>query len=43
MSTYTSHPIVMGTKIFDKGMMTLQYAFCWTWSVKSSTNRSCTG
>jgi len=25
MSTYTIHPIVMGTKVFDKSMMTYQY------------------
>ncbi len=25
--TYTIHPIVMGTKIFDKGMMTFQYGY----------------
>ncbi len=38
MSTYTIHPIVMGTKVFDKGMMTYQHdygkqytipIFCW--------------
>lgn len=27
MSTYKIHPIVMGTKIFDKGMMTYQYDY----------------
>ncbi len=27
MSTYTIHPIVMGTKIFDKGMMTYQHDY----------------
>ena len=25
MSTYKIHPIVMGSKIFDKSMMTYQY------------------
>ncbi len=38
MSTYTIHPIVMGTKIFDQSMMTYQYGqgktytipiYCW--------------
>ncbi len=38
MTTYTIHPIVMGTKVFDKGMMTYQHdygtpftipIFCW--------------
>ena len=38
MSTYTIHPIVMGTKVFDKSMMTYQYGsgnqytipiYCW--------------
>ena len=38
MSTYTIHPIVMGTKVFDKSMMTYQFGngtpytipiFCW--------------
>ncbi len=27
MATYKIHPIVMGTKIFDKGMMTYQYGY----------------
>jgi len=27
MSTYKIHPIVMGTKIFDKGMMTYQHGY----------------
>ncbi len=27
MATYKIHPIVMGTKVFDKGMMTYQYAY----------------
>lgn len=27
MSTYTIHPIVMGTKVFDKGMMTYQHGY----------------
>jgi glyoxylase-like metal-dependent hydrolase (beta-lactamase superfamily II) len=27
MSTYTIHPIVVGTKIFDKGMMTYQHHY----------------
>ncbi|MCL0086560.1 hypothetical protein M1N65_00605 [Thermodesulfovibrionales bacterium] len=27
MSTYKIHPIVVGTKIFDKGMMTYQYNY----------------
>ncbi|WP_285905852.1 N-acyl homoserine lactonase family protein [Pseudodesulfovibrio pelocollis] len=27
MSTYTVHPIVMGTKVFDKGMMTYQHGY----------------
>ncbi len=27
MSTFTIHPIVMGTKIFDKGMMTYQHHY----------------
>ncbi len=27
MSTYKIHPIVMGTKIFDKGMMTYKYDY----------------
>jgi N-acyl homoserine lactone hydrolase len=27
MSNYTIHPIVVGTKIFDKGMMTYQYDY----------------
>lgn len=27
MSTYTIHPIVMGTKVFDKGMMTYQHHY----------------
>lgn len=27
MSTYTIHPIVMGTKVFDKGMMTYQHDY----------------
>lgn len=26
MHTYTIHPIVMGTKVFDQGMMTYQPA-----------------
>ena len=25
MTKYTIHPIVMGTKVFDKSMMTYQY------------------
>jgi hypothetical protein len=25
MQTYKIHPIVMGTKVFDKGMMTYQH------------------
>jgi len=25
--TYTIHPIVLGTKVFDKGMMTYQHAY----------------
>jgi len=38
MTTYTIHPIVMGTKVFDKSMMTYQYGsgtqytipiYCW--------------
>ncbi len=27
MTTYTIHPIVMGTKVFDKGMMTYQHDY----------------
>lgn len=27
MTTYTIHPIVMGTKVFDKGMMTYQHNY----------------
>jgi glyoxylase-like metal-dependent hydrolase (beta-lactamase superfamily II) len=27
MTTYRIHPIVMGTKVFDKGMMTYQHAY----------------
>lgn len=27
MNTYTIHPIVVGTKVFDKGMMTYQYDY----------------
>ncbi|MBI9081780.1 MAG: N-acyl homoserine lactonase family protein [Pseudodesulfovibrio sp.] len=27
MNTYTIHPIVMGTKVFDKGMMTYQHDY----------------
>ncbi|MDL1959970.1 MAG: N-acyl homoserine lactonase family protein, partial [Deltaproteobacteria bacterium] len=27
MSQYKIHPIVMGTKIFDKGMMTYQHGY----------------
>lgn len=27
MNTYKIHPIVMGTKVFDKGMMTYQYGY----------------
>ena len=27
MSTYTIHPIVVGTKVFDKGMMTYQHEY----------------
>ncbi len=27
MHTFTIHPIVMGTKVFDKGMMTYQHAY----------------
>ena len=27
MNQYKIHPIVMGTKIFDKSMMTYQYAY----------------
>jgi glyoxylase-like metal-dependent hydrolase (beta-lactamase superfamily II) len=27
MSTYLIHPIVMGSKVFDKGMMTYQYGY----------------
>jgi hypothetical protein len=27
MQTYTIHPIVMGTKVFDKGMMTYQHGY----------------
>ncbi|KJS30269.1 MAG: beta-lactamase [Desulfatitalea sp. BRH_c12] len=27
MSIYTIHPIVMGTKVFDQGMMTYQYGY----------------
>lgn len=27
MTRYTIHPIVMGTKIFDKGMMTYQHDY----------------
>ena len=27
MSTFIIHPIVMGTKIFDKGMMTYQHHY----------------
>ncbi|MBW1752520.1 MAG: N-acyl homoserine lactonase family protein, partial [Deltaproteobacteria bacterium] len=27
MNTFTIHPIVMGTKIFDKGMMTYQHHY----------------
>jgi N-acyl homoserine lactone hydrolase len=27
MSTYTIHPIVMGSKVFDKGMMTYQHDY----------------
>ncbi len=38
MTTYKIHPIVMGTKVFDKSMMTYQYnngieftiaIYCW--------------
>ncbi len=43
MSVYTIHPIVMGTKVFDKSMMTYQYGQgeqytipIYTWLIKGS-------
>ncbi len=28
MASYTIHPIVVGSKVFDKGMMTYQHDYC---------------
>jgi hypothetical protein len=33
MSQYKIHPIVMGTKIFDKGMMTYQHGYGQTYTI----------
>jgi len=33
MTTYKIHPIVMGTKVFDKGMMTYQHAYGQPYSI----------
>lgn len=33
MSTYIIHPIVMGTKVFDKGMMTYQHDYGQTYTI----------
>jgi len=33
MSLYKIHPVVMGTKIFDKGMMTYQYGYGQTYTI----------
>jgi len=33
MSQYKIHPIVMGTKIFDKGMMTYQWDYGNTYTI----------
>ncbi len=35
-STYKIHPIVMGTKIFDKGMMTYQYDYGVSYTIPST-------
>ena len=43
MEIYRIHPIVMGTKVFDKSMMTYQYGQGQFRDLTEETHRKCSG